>query len=87
MLDQEQILRFDNITEVIKRMPKCFTSAGQFIGSSIAKNNGSQLKTLISENNIDRIIVEDIVLGYLFRNKQLTKNFEDQVKVVLSFFF
>lgn len=87
MLDQEKILRFDNITEVRKRMPKCFTFDGQFIGSSIAKNNGNQLKTLIIENNIDRIIVEDIVLGYLFRNKQLTKNFEDQVKVVLDFFF
>ena len=87
MLENEKILRFDMITEIRKRIPMCFTSNGQFITSPITKNNASELKIIIIKNNIDQIIIEDIVLGYLFRNNHLTHNVKDQVYLVLDFFF
>ncbi|WP_139062537.1 hypothetical protein [Aquimarina megaterium] len=87
MLENEKILKFDIITEIRKRIPMCFTSNGQFIISSVEKNNASELKIIIIENNVDRIIIEDIVLGYLFRNNHLTHNVKDQVYLVLDFFF
>ncbi len=87
MLESEKILRFEIITEIRKKVPNCFTSNGQFIGSSVTKNNANELKAIITKNNIDKVIIEDITLGYLFRNNFLTQNFKDQVSLVLDFFY
>ncbi|CAM1346118.1 hypothetical protein [Tenacibaculum crassostreae] len=87
MLESEKILRFEIITEIRKKVPNCFTSNGQFIGSSVTKNNANELKVVITKNNIDKVIIEDITLGYLFRSNLLTQNFKDQVNLVFDFFF
>ncbi|WP_420320350.1 hypothetical protein [Flagellimonas sp.] len=87
MLESEKILRFEIITEIRKKVPNCFTSNGQFIGSSVTKNNANELKVVITKNNIDKVIIEDITLGYLFRNNFLTQNFKDQISLVLDFFY
>lgn len=85
MLDQEKIHRFDIITEVRKQMPKCFTLNGRFVESSMAKEHAIQLKKIIGENKINRIILEDIILGFLYRNKLLTNN--NLLEEVLDFFY
>lgn len=87
MLESEKILGFEIITEIRKKVPTCFTSNGQFIGSSLTKNNANELKAIITKNNIDKVIIEDITLGYLFRSNLLTQNFKDQVNLVFDFFF
>lgn len=87
MLKSEKVFRFDIISEIRKRMSVCFTPDGQFVNSSLARGNANELKKIITENNIDRIIVEDIVAGYLFRNNYIPKSFKDQVNLVLAFFY
>jgi hypothetical protein len=87
MLENEKILRFDIITKIRTRMPMCFTADGEFVTSTLTEGNANELRTIIIKNNIDKFIIEDIILGYLFRNDFLTQNFKDQVNLVLDFFF
>lgn len=87
MTDKEKINRFNIITIIRSKMPDCFAADGQFVTSSLTKECANELKEIIAKNNIDKIIIEDIVLGYLYRNNYLTQNFKDQIYLVLDFFY
>jgi len=87
MTDKDKINKFNIITYIREQMPNCFDpNNGIFVDTLPAKKNAEELKLLVFENEINDIILEDIILGYLYRKGYSGEHLKKQVKAASIFF-
>ncbi len=87
MTDKEKINRFNIITYIREQMPNCFDiTNGVFANTISTEKCAEELKQLSIENEINVIILEDIVLGYLYRKGYSGEHLKKQVKAASVFF-
>ena len=87
MTDQEKIMHYENIEFLRPRIGGCFGAADRiFAGHPADESRAKELRKLAADNQISLAEIQELALGYLYREGVLAEHIKKQTEKVTTFF-